>query len=71
MLQPTSDACLALLEEAGLIAPVLESLLAAVQRHLSRRAEAMRVGAVIFSNTRGLLGMTEQAERMIREWRMP
>ena len=71
MLQPTSDACLALLEEAGLIAPVLESLLAAVQRHLSRRAEEMRVGAVIFSNTRGLLGMTEQAERMIREWRMP
>ena len=71
MLQPTSAACLTLLEDAGLIAPVLESLLAAVQRHLSRRAEAMRVGAVIFSNTRGLLGMTEQAERMIREWRMP
>ena len=71
MLQPTSDACLTLLEDAGLIAPVLESLLDAVQRHLSRRAEAMRVGAVIFSNTRGLLGMTEQAERMIREWRMP
>ena len=71
MLQPTSDACLTLLEDAGLIAPVLESLLAAIQRHLSRRAEEMRVGAVIFSNTRGLLGMTEQAERMIREWRMP
>ena len=71
MLQPTSDACLTLLEDAGLIAPVLESLLAAVQEHLSRRAEAMRVGAVVFSNTRGLLGMTEQAERMIREWRMP
>ena len=71
MLQPTSDACLTLLEDAGLIAPVLESLLDAIQRHLSRRAEEMRVGAVIFSNTRGLLGMTEQAERMIREWRMP
>ena len=71
MLQPTSDACLTLLEDAGLIAPVMESLLDAVQRHLSRRAEEMRVGAVIFSNTRGLLGMTEQAERMIREWRMP
>ena len=71
MLQPTSDACLTLLEDAGLIAPVLESLLDAIQRHLSRHAEAMRVGAVIFSNTRGLLGMTEQAERMIREWRMP
>ncbi len=71
MLQPTSAACLTLLEDAGLIAPVLESLLAAIQRHLSRRAEEMRVGAVIFSNTRGLLGMTEQAERMIREWRMP
>ena len=71
MLQPTSDACLTLLEDAGLIAPVMESLLDAVQRHLSRRAEEMRVGAVIFSNTRGLLGMTEQAERMIREWRIP
>ena len=34
----TTDACLELLDSAGLRAPVLESLLRAVQLHLDRRA---------------------------------
>lgn len=42
----TTDACIALLDEAGLRAPVLDSLLRAVERHLVRRAAgAYRVGA--------------------------
>ena len=45
----TTDACLELLDSAGLRAPVLESLLRAVQLHLDRRAcGAFRVGAVLF-----------------------
>ena len=41
----TTDACLELLDSVGLRAPVLESLLRAVQLHLDRRAcGAFRVG---------------------------
>ena len=65
----TADACLALLDDAGLKAQVLESLLAAIQRHLDRRASGrMTVGAVVFSNEYGGLGMTAEAERIRKEW---
>ena len=65
----TADACLALLERAGLKEPVLASLLAAIQRQLTRRAgDRMRAGAVLFSNQYGGLGETAEAERLRREW---
>ncbi len=65
----TADACLSLLEEAGLKEPVLESLLAAIQTHLDRRAaQRLRVGAVLFSNRYGSLGATGEAENMRKEW---
>lgn len=66
----TTDACIALLDEAGLRESVLESLLAAIQRHLDHRtAGNMQVGAVIFSNEYGLLGQTETAKKIIEQWR--
>ena len=66
----TTDACIALLDEAGLRAPVLDSLLRAVERHLVRRtAGAYRVGAVLFSNEYGLLGRTASAAEMLAEWK--
>ena len=66
----TTDACLALLDGAGLRDAVLESLLAAVQRHLTRRAAgAYLVGAVTFSNEYGALGATDQAKEIIETWR--
>ena len=66
----TTDACIALLDEAGLRESVLESLLAAIQRHLDRRAgDTMQVGAVMFSNEYGLLGQTETAKKIIEQWR--
>ncbi len=65
----TSDACLALLDAAGLRAPVLESLLAEIQRHLDRRAgEGLRCGAILFSNAAGTLGRTEGAARLLERW---
>ena len=65
----TADACLALLEEAGLKEAVLESLLAAIQTHLDRRAAGrLRIGAVLFSNRYGGLGATAEAESMLKEW---
>ena len=65
----TTDACIALLEEKGLRAPVLESLTAAVQRQLTRRAAgAFTVGALLFSNQYGLLGTTQEAKELLAQW---
>ena len=65
----TTDACLDILDGAGLQAPVLEGILAAIQLHLDRRAGgAFRVGAVLFSNQHGALGETKTAKELIAEW---
>lgn len=62
---PTTDACLALLDGAGLREPVLASLMEAVQRHLERRAAgAYATGALMFSNVYGLLGLTGAAKEI-------
>ena len=66
----TTDACLEILDTAGLREPVLQSLLAAIQLHLDRRAGgAFRVGAVLFSSQHGPLGQTETAARLLDEWK--
>lgn len=66
----TTDECIALLDGALLREAVLQSLLAAVQRHLDRRAAgAIRLGAVTFSNEYGLLGSTEGAKELLRQWK--
>lgn len=65
----TADACLALLDAAGLRERVTESLLAAIQRHLTRRAgEGLRAGALVFSNQYGTLSATDEARRLLKEW---
>lgn len=65
----TCDACLEILDRAHLREAVLASLLGAVQRHLEHRAAgALRIGAVLFSNQFGLLGMTQPAKEMLRSW---
>ena len=65
----TTDACLDILERAGLQDAVLHSLLIAIDRQLSRRAQgAFQVGAVLFSNEYGLLGETEQAKEIMTSW---
>ena len=66
----TTDACLVILDEAGLRAAVLESLLEAVQLHLDRRAAgALAVGAVLFSNQSGPLGQTKTADALLKKWK--
>ena len=66
----TTDACLEILDAAGLRAPVLESLLRAIQLHLDRRAGgSFRVGAVLFSNQHGPLGTTQTAKELLNEWK--
>ena len=65
----TTDACLELLDSGGLRDTVLNSLLDAVQHHLERRAAgAYQVGATMFSNQYGLLGVTKQAREILSIW---
>ena len=66
---PTSDACIAVLDGAGLRRAVLGSLLSAIQDHLDRRASGtFSMGAVVFSNQYGLLGQTSQAKELMDRW---
>ena len=66
----TTDACMEILDGAEMRAPVLSSLLDAIQIHLDRRAaEAFRVGAVLFSNQYGPLGQTRTAKELLDEWK--
>ena len=66
---PTSDACIAVLDGAGLWEAVLDSMLSAVQVHLDRRAAgAFQAGAVVFSNQYGHLGRTSQAKELMDSW---
>ena len=59
----TTDEAVGILREAGMLSQVMERLLCRIQKHLDRRAgEDVQIGAVIFSNEYGLLGMTKQAE---------
>ena len=66
---PTTDGCLDLLDEAGLTAPVLHSMLARMGFYLTRRAAGkFTVGAAMFSQSRGLLGCTPGLQETFKEW---
>ena len=66
----TTDACIELLDGAGLREAVLESIMTAIQHHLCRRAGgAYEVGAVMFSNRYGILGYTKTAEEILSKWK--
>ena len=70
MYAATTDACIAILDEAHLRGPVMESMLAAIGAHLTRRAaDAYAVGAMLFSNAYGLLGTTEGASAILTDWK--
>ena len=66
----TTDAGLDILAEAGLLDRTMDSLLSALQAHRERRAgTSCRCGGVLFTNTRGLLGMTGTAKEILNIWR--
>ena len=67
--QVTTDGCLEILEEAGLREPVMAGILSAAQEHLDRRAgERVAIGALMFSNQYGTLGMTATARELVERW---
>ena len=66
----SSDACIAILDGAGLREAVLERMLSAIHRHLVRRTgEACRAGAILFSNEYGPLGQTEAVKEIMEAWK--
>lgn len=65
----TTDDCIAILDEVNLRDKVLKSIIAKIKEHITRRAgDNMEIGAVIFSNKYGLLGSTDNAENIIKEY---
>lgn len=65
----TTDACIEILDEQGIREDVITSIMCAVQQKLEHRVKGnFRIGAVMFSNVYGLLGMTEEAKTILRCW---
>ena len=63
---PTTDAGVALLQEAGLLGPVMASLGEALDEKLKARAgEGLAIEALFFSNQYGILGKTPGAEKLL------
>lgn len=69
MAEVSTEGCLRVLEQAGLRNVVMKSLLQAIQEAITHRAGDMRIGALLFSNDFGLLGMTDGAKTMLDAWR--
>lgn len=62
---PTTDAACALLQEEGLLRPVMDSLMQAVRQHLERRvAGSFCIEALMFSKIFGELGRTPGVDRL-------
>ena len=56
---PTTDAMIDVLANAGLLGQAMESIMARMAQVLSQRAgDALKVDAIVFSNTHGVLGRT-------------
>ena len=69
MAAATSDACLDILHEAGLLEAVSASLAEAMGRNVARRCGgACESGAVFFTNARGLLGASAGARELLAQW---
>ena len=65
----TTDACIEILEEADLRGQVIESILNAVQQKLEHRVKGKyAIGAVMFSNVYGQLGMTTEGQDILSKW---
>lgn len=63
----TTDEALDILQEYGLLKPAMEEIMRRIQFYLNHRSyEQILLGAVVFNNTYGYLGQTEDAAELIR-----
>ena len=67
----TVDEALGILEEEpSLLQPVMKSVMERIAVHLAGRAgNTVEVEAVLFTNERGIIGMTSGAEALIDQWK--
>ena len=64
-----TDRMLDVLEREGLREAVMQSILAAIEKHVDGRiGDAMRFGVIVFSEKYGYLGQTSDAERELNKW---
>lgn len=63
-----TDQMLAILERAGLLAPVVQSMLREIGTNLERRAGGVPCGAVLFSERYGELGRTAGTDAVLGQW---
>lgn len=65
----TTDACLDILREAGLVLPVMASVARQIQHHLDRHApQGLKVGALVFDGQRNELLRTKTAKELLAKW---
>ncbi len=64
-----TDRMLDVLEREGLREVVMQSILAAIEKHVDGRiGDTMRFGVIVFSEKYGYLGQTSDAERELNKW---
>ena len=64
-----TDRMLDVLEREGLREVVMQSILAAIEKHVAGRVgDTMRFGVIVFSEKYGYLGRTSDAERELNKW---
>lgn len=64
-----TDRMLDVVEREGLREAVMQSILAAIEKHVAGRiGDAMRFGVIVFSEKYGYLGQTSDAERELNKW---
>ena len=66
---PTTDAAVAILQEAGLAEAVLSSIAEAVGETIARRAAPLTAGAILFSQAAGVSVMTPHAAALLEQQR--
>ena len=64
-----TDRMLDVVEREGLREAVMQSILAAIEKHVAGRVgDTMRFGVIVFSEKYGYLGQTSDAERELNKW---
>lgn len=64
-----TDEMLAILDEAGIMQAVMDSVMMRIKTQLEARRYALETGVIMFSNKYGLLGKTEGADRLLEKLR--
>jgi len=65
----TTDACVGILRDQGLLKGTIDRIINSAQSHLEYRvAGKYSIGIVMYSNIYGLLGMSQSAKNIIKGW---